>query len=105
MPEYTIDAKTTATIKLYRGMAVSTPNLDPAEMTSAGRAALGAIRRHGRNLLGKIRRGHALPGSDVNREEGRLSTREFGERMGEAPQQCGPHAREIALSTVWQSLD
>lgn len=63
-------------------MAVSTPNLYPVCLTPAGRAALEAVTRNGRNSAKKIRRAQVLLWSDVNREGGRLSSREIGERLG-----------------------
>lgn len=63
-------------------MAVSTPNLYPVCLTPEGRAALEAITRNGRNSAKKIRRAQVLLWSDLNREGGRLSSREIGERLG-----------------------
>lgn len=63
-------------------MAVSTPNLYPVCLTAEQRAALEAITRNGRNSAKKIRRAQVLLWSDVNREGGRLSSREIGERLG-----------------------
>ncbi len=63
-------------------MAVSTPNLYPVRLTSEQRAALEAITRNGRNSAKKIRRAQVLLWSDVNREGGRLSSREIAERLG-----------------------
>jgi transposase len=63
-------------------MAVSTPNLYPVRLTSEGRAALEAITRNGRNSAKKIRRAQVLLWSDVDREGGRLSSREIAERLG-----------------------
>ena len=63
-------------------MAVSTPNLYPVCLTPSGRAALEAIVRNGRNSAKKIRRARVLLWSDVNREGGRLSSREIAERLG-----------------------
>jgi transposase len=63
-------------------MAVSTPNLYPVCLTPEGRAALEAITRNGRNSAKKIRRAQVLLWSDMNREGGRLSSREIAERLG-----------------------
>lgn len=63
-------------------MAVSTPNLYPVCLTPEGRATLEAITRNGRNSAKKIRRAQVLLWSDVNRDGGRLSSREIGERLG-----------------------
>ena len=63
-------------------MAVSTPNLYPVRLTSEQREALAEITRNGRNSAKKIRRAQVLLWSDVEREGGRLSSREIGERLG-----------------------
>lgn len=63
-------------------MAVSTPNLYPVRLTDEARAALEVITRNGRNSAKKIRRAQVLLWSDVNREGGRLSSREIAERLG-----------------------
>lgn len=63
-------------------MAVSTPNLYPVCLTCEGRAALEAITRNGRNSAKKIRRAQVLLWSDMNRDGGRLSSREIAERLG-----------------------
>lgn len=63
-------------------MAVSTPNLYPVCLTSEQREILTEITRNGRNAAKKIRRAHILLWSDVEREGGRLSSREIGERLG-----------------------
>jgi transposase len=63
-------------------MAVSTPNLYPVRLTCEGRAALEVITRNGRNSAKKIRRAQVLLWSDVDREGGRLSSREIAERLG-----------------------
>lgn len=63
-------------------MAVSTPNLYPVCLTSEQREILTEITRNGRNAAKKIRRAQILLWSDVEREGGRLSSREIGERLG-----------------------
>jgi hypothetical protein len=63
-------------------MAVSTPNLYPVLLTSEQRTALEEITRNGRNSAKKIRRAQVLLWSDVNREGGRLSSREIAEQLG-----------------------
>ncbi len=62
-------------------MAVSTPNLYPVCLTSEQRAGLEEITRNGRNSAKKIRRAQVLLWSDVDREGGRLSSREIAERL------------------------
>ena len=62
-------------------MAVSTPNLYPVRLTSEQRAVLEAITRNGRNSAKKIRRAQVLLWSDVDREGGRLSSREIAKRL------------------------
>ena len=63
-------------------MAVSTPNLYPVRLTCEQRGALEAITRNGRSSAKKIRRAQVLLWSDVNRDGGRLSSREIAERLG-----------------------
>jgi transposase len=63
-------------------MAVSTPNLYPVRLTSEQREVLTDITRNGRNSAKKIRRAQILLWSDVDREGGRLSSREIAERLG-----------------------
>lgn len=63
-------------------MAVSTPNLYPVRLTAEQREVLEAITRNGRNSAKKIRRAQVLLWSDVNREGGRLPSREIAERLG-----------------------
>src|SRR5215204_3230358 len=62
-------------------MAVSTPNLYPVHLTPEQRAALGEITRNGRNSAKKIRHAQVLLWSDVEREGGRLSSREIAQRL------------------------
>lgn len=61
---------------------VSTPNLYPVRLTPEQREALTDITRNGRNSAKKIRRAQILLWSDVDREGGRLSSREIAERLG-----------------------
>ena len=63
-------------------MAVSTPNLYPVRLTSEQREALTDITRNGRNSAKKIRHAQILLWSDIDREGGRLSSREIAERLG-----------------------
>ena len=63
-------------------MAVSTPNLYPVRLSSEQRAALLEITRNGRASAKKIRRAQILLWSDVEREGGRLSSREIAARLG-----------------------
>jgi transposase len=62
-------------------MAVSTPNLYPICLTPEQRAALGEVTRNGRTSAKKIRHAQVLLWSDVEREGGRLSSREIAERL------------------------
>jgi transposase len=62
-------------------MAISTPNLYRVCLTCEQRTALDEITRNGRNSAKKIRRAQVLLWSDVNREGGRLSSREIAERL------------------------
>lgn len=63
-------------------MAVSTPNLYRVRLTSEQRDALTDITRNGRNSAKKIRHAQILLWSDIDREGGRLSSREIAERLG-----------------------
>jgi hypothetical protein len=62
-------------------MAVSTPNLYPVRLTSEQRAALGEITHNGRASAKKIQHAQILLWSDLDREGGRLSSREIAERL------------------------
>jgi transposase len=63
-------------------MAVSTPNLYPVRLTLGQREAFLQITRNGRASAKKIRHAQILLRSDVDREGGRLSSREIAERLG-----------------------
>jgi transposase len=63
-------------------MAVSTPNLYPVCLTDEQRESLVDITRNGHASAKKIRHAQVLLWSDVNREGGRLSSREIAERLG-----------------------
>lgn len=63
-------------------MAGSTPNMYPVRLTSEQRAALLEITRNGRASAKKIRHAQILLWSDLDREGGRLASREIAARLG-----------------------
>lgn len=63
-------------------MAVSTPNLYPVCLTDEQRRSFGEMTRNGHASAKKIRHAQVLLWSDVNREGGRLSSREIAGRLG-----------------------
>ncbi len=62
-------------------MAVSFPNQYPVNLTSEQRRSFLGITRLGNAPANKIRHAQVLLWSDVNLEEGRLSSREIAERL------------------------
>lgn len=62
-------------------MAVSFPNQYPVNLSPAQRQSLSDITRVGNAPASKIRHAQILLWSDVNRDEGRLSSREIAERL------------------------